>query len=168
MLVDFSFRNFRSFRGEAALSMLPVKAYKEHPDNLIPVAPRGTDAPGVLSAAAIYGPNASGKSNVLRALDYARGYVLGTLRPEAPGASQPFVGSGDEASEFGFCVVARGARYDYTLEVKGGRALSEELRTYPKGDRLVFRRTATPGGGHEVEQGSYYPGDRPPPQGIRG
>lgn len=158
MLVEFRFKNFRSFKGEAVLSMLPIKAYKEHPSNLLPVAPKGTGAQGILSTAAIYGPNASGKSNILRAIDYARALILGLARPAAPGGAPAFVGSEDEPNEFCFCIVAGGARYDYELAVRGGGVVREELRTYPKGDRLVFRRSALPGGSYEVEQGSYYPG----------
>ena len=58
MLNEFKCSNFRSFKDEACLSMLPVNAYKEHPDNMAPVRPAGTHASGVLSAAAIYGANA--------------------------------------------------------------------------------------------------------------
>ena len=42
MLIEFKCSNFRSFKGDACLSMLPVNAYKEHPDNMAPVRPAGT------------------------------------------------------------------------------------------------------------------------------
>lgn len=158
MLLEFRFNNYRSFKGEAVLSMLPVKAYKEHPENLAPVSPKGTDSPGVLSAAAVYGPNASGKSNILRAIEYARACVLGAVPPDASGASRAFIGNEGEPSEFCFCLIASGTRYDYKLSIGEGRVVFEELRAYPKGDRLVFRRRALPDGGYAVEQGSYYPG----------
>jgi AAA15 family ATPase/GTPase len=76
MLLEFSCRNFRSFKGEARFTLLPVNAYKEHPDNLAPVCPAGTGANGVLSAAAIYGSNASGKTNLLKAIAFAKSVVL--------------------------------------------------------------------------------------------
>ena len=61
MLLEFSFKNFRSVKDEAVLSMLPVNSYKEHQENVHPCSIPGTGTDGVLTAAAIYGPNASGK-----------------------------------------------------------------------------------------------------------
>ena len=72
MLLEFSCRNCRSFKGEVRLTLLPVNAYKEHPENLAPVRPAGTGANGVLSAAAIHGSNASGKTSLLKAIVFQR------------------------------------------------------------------------------------------------
>lgn len=63
MLVMFRFKNFGPFKEEAVLDMRAVKAYKEHPDNLITEYP---DMP-LLKVAAIYGANASGKSQFVEA-----------------------------------------------------------------------------------------------------
>lgn len=63
MLVQFSFKNYGPFKEEAVFDMRAVKAYKEHPHTLIDV-PKGDP---LLKVAAIYGANASGKSNFIKA-----------------------------------------------------------------------------------------------------
>lgn len=63
MLAQFRVKNYASFREEACLDMRAVKAYKEHPYNLYPL-PNGES---LLKVAAIYGANASGKSNLMKA-----------------------------------------------------------------------------------------------------
>ena len=63
MLVLFKFSNFGPFKEEACLDMRAVKAYKEHPYNLID--PDGANP--CLKVASTYGANASGKSNFIEA-----------------------------------------------------------------------------------------------------
>jgi AAA15 family ATPase/GTPase len=65
MIVDFTFKNFRSFRDETVLSM-----HAEHPKHnlLNNIAYPADDGIAVLKSAVIYGANASGKSNALVAL----------------------------------------------------------------------------------------------------
>ena len=74
MLIEFRFGNFRSFRDEQVLSMVAAsgKGYDELPENVV-------EAGGLklLRSAAIYGANASGKSNVINALTFAYLAVAG-------------------------------------------------------------------------------------------
>lgn len=64
MLIDFSFSNFRSFRDEQSFSMTREKRFMESDESLhSPIA-------------AIYGANASGKSNFLKALRAMRNMVV--------------------------------------------------------------------------------------------
>ena len=69
MLIQFNFKNFKSFRDEATLDMSATKI-TEHEDHVVDIA---NDK--LLKVAAIYGANASGKSNVYDAFDYMRYYV---------------------------------------------------------------------------------------------
>lgn len=71
MLVMFRFKNYGPFKEEAVLDMRAVKAYKEHPDNLLTAHP---DMP-LLKVAAIYGANASGKSKFVDAYETFRKLV---------------------------------------------------------------------------------------------
>lgn len=66
MLVQFRFKNFASFREEVCFDMRAVKAYKEHPYNLCSITPNED----LLKVAAIYGANASGKSNFVKAYSF--------------------------------------------------------------------------------------------------
>lgn len=65
MLVRFSFKNFGSFHAEATLDMRAIRSYKEHEYNLIDIGEKDL----YLKVAAIYGSNASGKSNFVEAYD---------------------------------------------------------------------------------------------------
>lgn len=73
MLYRFSVENFRSFKDINELSFIPQEGKDKH------VADRGSAVP-VLRSAVIYGPNASGKSNLIKAMDFARSFILDNSR----------------------------------------------------------------------------------------
>lgn len=72
MLIRFSFKNFKSFKDENCLDM-EATSLKEHEYNIVK-----TDNGDYLKVAAIYGANASGKTNVLQAFGYMRNRILKT------------------------------------------------------------------------------------------
>ncbi len=69
MLIQFNFKNFKSFRDEVSLDLSATKI-SEHEEH---VAETANDK--LLKVAAIYGANASGKSNVYAAFEYMSYYV---------------------------------------------------------------------------------------------
>ena len=69
MLIQFSFKNFKSFREEAALDLSAARM-TEFSDRVVTV---GSEK--ILPVAAIYGANASGKSNIYSAFEYMAKYV---------------------------------------------------------------------------------------------
>lgn len=69
MLIQFNFKNYKSFRDEVSLDLTATKI-TEHEDH---VAEAANDK--LLKVAAIYGANASGKSNVYDAFEYMTYYV---------------------------------------------------------------------------------------------
>jgi len=73
MLVMFRARNFSSFCHEVILDMR-ASAYKEHPGHMI-----ATKSFNILKTAAIYGANASGKSNLISALYWFEQYIFNQL-----------------------------------------------------------------------------------------
>ena len=75
MLHQFTFKNFKSFKEETTLDML-ASSIKEHPHDVV------TDMmeEKVLKVAAIYGANASGKSNVIEAFAAMKNMVLYSFR----------------------------------------------------------------------------------------
>ncbi|MCI8362178.1 MAG: ATP-binding protein [Clostridia bacterium] len=70
MLIRFSFKNFKSFKNENCLDM-EATALKEHEYNVAK-----TENGDYLKISAIYGANASGKTNVLQAFSYMKKKVL--------------------------------------------------------------------------------------------
>ena len=63
MLIQFSFKNFKSFREEATLDLSATKM-TEFSERVVTI---GSEK--ILPAAAIYGANASGKSNIYSAFE---------------------------------------------------------------------------------------------------
>ena len=73
MLIQFNFKNFRSFRDNATLDLSAAKM-SEFNDRVVSVSNEK-----ILPVAAIYGANASGKSNVYSAFEYMVEYVVNSL-----------------------------------------------------------------------------------------
>ncbi len=74
MLIQFSFKNFKSFREEAALDLSAARM-TEFSDRVVTV---GSEK--ILPVAAIYGANASGKSNIYSAFEYMAKYVADSFK----------------------------------------------------------------------------------------
>lgn len=70
MLIRFNFKNFKSFKNENCLDM-EATSLKEHEYNVAK-----TENGEYLKVSAIYGANASGKTNVLQAFDYMKKRIL--------------------------------------------------------------------------------------------
>src|SRR5882672_10761215 len=90
MLLRFRFSNFRSFRNEQELSLV-AGPFSDMPESVR--RPDGVPE-GVLPAAAIYGANASGKTNALRALQFLSQAVEFSHRrwkPDGPIPRAPFL-----------------------------------------------------------------------------
>jgi len=70
MLIQFSFKNFKSFKDEVTLDLSAAKM-TEFSDHVVSI---GSEK--ILPVAAIYGANASGKSSVYSAFEYMSKYVV--------------------------------------------------------------------------------------------
>lgn len=73
MLLRFNFKNFKSFRDDTTINLTAAKI-QEFNDHVVPI---GNEK--VLPVAAIFGANASGKSNVIEAFNYMAEYVAFSL-----------------------------------------------------------------------------------------
>ena len=74
MLIQFNFKNFKSFREEATLDLSATKM-TEFSERVIKI---GTEK--ILPTAAVYGANASGKSTVYHAFEYMTEYVINSFK----------------------------------------------------------------------------------------
>lgn len=102
-----------------------------------------------LPVAGVYGPNASGKSNLIKAMDFARRAVIESHQrwlPEDPIPRWPFrldVESRTAPSEFVFEFVHDRIRYEYGFALDDTAVHEEWLFSWPKGRRtLLFERSA--------------------------
>jgi predicted ATPase len=98
----------------------------------------------LLTTAGIFGPNASGKSNVLASLSWLREAVANSLRTwEELIPTEPFAfGVGRKRpSSFALELIVRGVRFEYLLELDEHRVEFEALFHYPEGRRRrIFER----------------------------
>ena len=145
MLIEFKVANYRSIRAEQTLSMVGSNYSDELPQNLISCdhVP-GLKGTKLVKAVALYGANASGKSNIVAALRFFAEFVRDSatkLQPGAPTGAQPF--KLDPAcltapSKFEITAVINGIRTLYGLELTRERVTSEYLVAYPKGRPQVW------------------------------
>jgi hypothetical protein len=133
MLIEFRVKNFRSFRGEAVLNL---SASSDKTNELSNVAHTGNKAvPRLLRSAGIYGANAGGKSNLVRAMQLLRGIVNESAGIQAGQALnvQPFrlaSASVQEPIEFEITFLLDGTRYQFGFTLTPERIESEWLIAY--------------------------------------
>ncbi len=139
MLIDFKVTNFRSIREEQTLSLVASNYEKDLPDCVIEQDLPGLSGVKFLRGAAIYGANASGKSNVLQAIKFLADFVCSSATKIQPGEStgtEPFKldqTSTTQPSKFEITFVAEDIRYLFGLSLTTQRVIEEYLVAYPKG-----------------------------------
>jgi hypothetical protein len=134
MLVEFRVKNFRSLRDEQVLSLV---ASKDKTDRDTHALTTGLSAvPALLCSTVVYGANASGKSNLIKALQYMRGVVVESATVIQPGQAfgvQPFRLDADasgQPTEFEVTFILDGVRYQYGFAMTPQRIVSEHLLVY--------------------------------------
>ena len=149
MLISFEVENYRSIKDPVCLQLTAINYYKEASEQLIDAKLPGMTGIKFLRAAAIYGPNASGKTAVWRALATMRAIVLNSAAHPATMAfnQAPFgfdAKMQDKPTRFAvvFTAGSDNVRYEYSFAYTANAIVDEELCAYPKGHRQVwFRRT---------------------------
>lgn len=140
MLIRFTVANFRSFRDLQELSMVASKL-KDSDDSV--ESPAGF-ARGLLRAAAIYGANASGKTTILRALEFAVKVVRDSHRSWKPDTDiplEPFLLDQTaklQPSSFRIDFLMKGVRYEFGFELTYQEILKEWLYCFPNGRRQLW------------------------------
>jgi AAA15 family ATPase/GTPase len=112
MLLQFVVENVLCFRDRTALSLLAAKGASQDEAHVI----RLPGLPPVLKCAAIYGANASGKSNLIKAFELARRLIVDGTKPGEPIPLRRFkleAASIAAPSRFEFDIHAAGRRYTY-------------------------------------------------------
>lgn len=148
MLVQFMLKNVLSFKEETILDMTAINAYKEHECNLINIGTKEK----FLRVAAIYGANASGKSNLYLAMAYFQKIIMQSLNNVADGADTaienffvPFsFEDNKENSEFQIILILDDFEYSYGFEYNADCIVAEWLyRKNLKTNRtaIIFERT---------------------------
>ena len=153
----FKVRNYTSFKEESILDMRAT-SYVQHPSHVIHV----DDRLSLLKTTALYGANASGKSNLISAMFFFEQYIFSQFinkngnedfETEEAGIKmklEPFSlsDSVNEASEFDIIFLHHGKQIQYGFECTSKEVLNEWLFI---NDKKVFERSGT-----ELSFGSKY------------
>ena len=140
MLIQFRVENHRSLKDEQTLSMVAANVGDPNDPRLMRPAGLGE---ALLPVIALYGANASGKSNVLHALNLMRAAVLFSHRqwkPEGGTPQEPFLLSGGERkpSLFETDVIIDGVRHRYGFVLGAERIEEEWLFAWPNGRKQAW------------------------------
>ena len=141
MLVQFSVTNYRSIRNQATISF-KASIDKAMEANLIEAANKQR----LLPALSVYGANASGKSNLLRALILMKDMVCGKYAQLLKGDKLPyepfaFVDEQFTPCELDIIFYMNGIKYAYGFSYTNDSIQTEYLYHWPRGrEALIFSR----------------------------
>jgi AAA15 family ATPase/GTPase len=136
MLIEFSVTNFRSVRSRQTLSLVASADVAHQKSN---TAATDSKDMRLLRSAVVYGPNAAGKSNLLRALETLRQLVQNSSTATQEGQRLPLTPflladqSREEPSSFEVVFEIDGTRFEYCVEASAERITKEWMVAYPLG-----------------------------------
>lgn len=147
MLIQFQVANYRSFKEPEIFSMVAAKISSKDKSIDVNNVINLSDNPDLLTSAAIYGANASGKSNLITAMRFMKTFVLNSLQDfqadEVIGV-EPFRLSEetiDLPSSFEIVFILDDRRYRYGFEVDTEKVVSEWLYHVPSSrETRLFER----------------------------
>lgn len=145
MIICLRLKNFFSIRDEVVLDFTADMSYRKAaerlPENLIEFS-----SDKFVNVIGLFGSNAAGKSNIIKAISFCRQLVLTShLNNEDDTLGiEPFKFDSDKPSEFYMDFVTGGIEYEYSFAISRGEIVSEELYYYPnKRKAKVFSRETT-------------------------
>ncbi len=147
MLIEFSVENFLSFKEKTTFSMLPHNSYKELLEaNTTKISENRLSR--VLNSAVVFGPNASGKTNFIKAINFLKAKLLGPLNAKLNETDLKFgfdKSYKEKPTSFSVKFSIEGVIYDYDFSVQNGNIIYERLDSLdnqPKKQwKLLFERS---------------------------
>ncbi len=99
----------------------------------------------LLPVAVIYGANASGKSNLIKALHFSRKFIVDPPKADAPISIKPFLlskGCSEQPTTFRFEILVGDTVYEYKFSLTAKNVTQEELkRINSTSEEILFRRS---------------------------
>ncbi|MDD2576508.1 MAG: ATP-binding protein [Bacteroidales bacterium] len=139
MIIEFSVKNFGSIRDKQTISFEADKSTHLEEHYIIKVSKYR-----ILKLALIYGANASGKTTILKALDFLRELVLEPLKMKTDKLNfTPFLfdkETSNENSLLSIKFLQNGIKYYYEIEFNKNSILKEELFFYNPNKSLFYKR----------------------------
>jgi len=162
MLIEFRVKNFRSFQDEQILSLVASSDKKTLNENCTAI-----DKLRLLKAVGIYGANASGKSNLIKAIKTMQSLVGDSagFEPDRELPVTPFLLNGKsekESSVFEATFFHGEIKYQYGFAVTKRQFQKEWLLAYPKGFRQTWyeRQLDEKTGKSKWKWGTFLKGDK--------
>lgn len=144
MIISFTLENWMSFRDPVTFSMVATKE-RRHGKRIPKLGKYRTK---VLPIAAIYGGNASGKSNFFKALVFARSLVVNITQIDELIPVEPFCLNADETerpSRFAFVLLIDEIIYEFSFAVTRTVVLEEKLvKITSNNEELLYSRPGKP------------------------
>ncbi len=139
MIITFSVQNFLSIRNKVTLDFRATSDKTLEDYYVVSVEKPKLR---ILRMAMIYGANASGKTNLLMALDFIKLFISNTsINKEIPIPITPFALDEDKSSIFEIDFLQNGVVYSYYLEMNTKQIIQEKLSHYDLGrKKLIFSR----------------------------
>lgn len=141
MLLRFTVENFMSFKERAELSLIPSKV-RRHPEHII--KDESTKGINALKTAVVYGANASGKSNLIKAMWHVQQMVVLGSRPGRKIPFHPYKLAEQfhvMPSRFEFEIKVGKNNYAYGFSADSNEIHEEWLYQIDKvKDKLIFER----------------------------
>ena len=144
MFIQFTVKNFRSFKDEATLSLVASSIKERLEENTLPVSKNLS----LLKSAVIYGKNASGKSSLVQALNFMKCFILNSSKETQVSEKirterfKLHTGTENQPSVFEIVFIHDQIRYRYGFAVTEKEVKEEWLYYVPKVQELkVFTRT---------------------------
>jgi uncharacterized protein len=154
MLIQFSVENYVSFRNAVSINMIPAKSRLMNDHIIVDELGKTVE---VLPLLTIYGANASGKSNLVKALTFMKRIVTKGVGPDMLTGSVPFLldsGTEQKPSRFEIVFKTEGIVYTYGFVVSPKKVLEEWLFAYfTTHESKIFERVTSEDGKVEVEAG---------------
>ena len=126
MIISFSIENWMSFRDSVSFSMVASRE-RQHGDRIPKVEKYQMR---ILPVAAIYGANASGKTNFFKALNFVRNLVLEGTGPDKPIPVEPYRlanGYTEKPSRFRIELLIDGTIYEFSFAATRRAVVEEKL-----------------------------------------
>lgn len=139
MLQEFTVENFLSFKDKQTLNLQPGRGTKKKEHKVEAV--KGS---WVLKTAAMFGPNAGGKSNFVEAFELSKRLILIGTPPETPIEYRPFRLSPEKKkgdTTFTYLIMCNGKKYQYGFSYNAEQITREWLYQITRKTKyIIFNR----------------------------
>lgn len=160
MLVEFSVENYRSFKNEVTLSMVAAPGSDHPKTDQNTFTPGGINDFPLIKSAGIFGANASGKSNLIKAVGLMKKMVITSVDKKEKGFNvSPYRFEPEcrekKPSKFEIVFIHEGVRYAYGFAVDREKVHHEYLYSYrsQKGKK-IFERILNEDGKYKYSPGA--------------